>query len=94
MCGLGLQGAGLWFLLLVAEAGMEASRGFLRAGLGCRAFWDQRLRTGAAAETAAFSGGFWVAHKLRVGVMSGIVSCLDWGILALVPTGCRVGPGL
>ena len=58
-CGLGLQGSGLWFLLLVGEADMEASRGFLRAGPGRRALWDQRLRAGAAAETATFSGGLW-----------------------------------
>lgn len=76
MRGLGLQGAGPGFLLLVGEAGVEASRGFLRARPGRRAFWDQCLRTGAVAETAAFSGGLWEACVLMAGVVSGTVSCL------------------
>ena len=63
VCGLRLQGARLWFLLLVGEASMDASRGFLGAGPGA-GHSGKRLRTGAVAKTAAFSGGLWPARVL------------------------------
>ena len=47
VCGLRLQGARLWFLLLVGEAGMDASRGFL-GEVGCKMRSKMRIEVNPA----------------------------------------------